>query len=291
MLTEAEVDTLAHSIVKEGLEFVKEQQPQLFEIVTSRSGEKGVEFGVRAKTGTGSFYCVYYPLTAIKRLIVECDGLFDQFEIKLSHKLTGEMSTPKLGEYAAEHAKDGVRLMARCAGLALIGSFFPRFTELVNNEYDDHQMLARGVLGQFIEHLEDDEYVHDSPSDMSKDVEAAAQRVADRKRELLREKLSALPNIISQRKTGRTRKSDLEREQERHEFIRQIKDAYKSLRDSKGKPPKKVWVARELRTGGLNPRTGNDSSAQALNVKLGRLDIDYDEVAAEAEEELNNNSG
>lgn len=101
--------------------------------------------------------------------------------------------------------------------------------------------------------------------------------------------LSALPSIIAERGPGRVGKSGLEREQERHEFIRQIKAAYKSLRASKNQPPKKIWVARELRTGGFNPRTGNDTSAQALNSKLKRLEINYDEVVAEAETELNNN--
>lgn len=109
MLTDSEVEALTHSIVKEGLEFVREQEPQVFDIVTSQSGEVGFAFGVRTKADVGSFYCVYYPTTAIKHLIAECDDLFDQFEIKLSHKLTGELSSPKLGEYAAEHSNALVR--------------------------------------------------------------------------------------------------------------------------------------------------------------------------------------
>jgi hypothetical protein len=61
------------------------------------------------------------------------------------------------------------------------------------------------------------------------------------------------------------------------------------LRLENNKPPTKTRVAKEIGEGGINPKTGIDSSLTAFRNKLQRLGVDYGAITEKVERELNNN--
>jgi hypothetical protein len=73
-----------------------------------------------------------------------------------------------------------------------------------------------------------------------------------------------------------------QKQQEAERFRAEIAETIQGLVTTPGKAPKKTHVAKKLRIGGENPKTGNPPTyIHALNSKLKRLEIDYDSILAE----------
>jgi hypothetical protein len=66
--------------------------------------------------------------------------------------------------------------------------------------------------------------------------------------------------------------------QEAAEFDRKIEETIRALLASEGKMPIKTAVAKALRVGGVSAATGNNTSLNALNSKLKRLEVDYNAI-------------
>jgi hypothetical protein len=291
IMTDAEIDALAKQILREAAEIVRKTAPQACRILTSpKTGELFLEFFGTSKLGYGSFRCRYFPLEAIKNLIKTSERLFDEFAITLTNKNTGEVSSLPLTEYALEHRKKMIGFVADAAGLTLVASFFPRFAELLEDEFKDHELIAKGAFGECLEWLEDDDFHHEPLASLRPDIDRAVARVADRKRGILRNKLGAMPNIVAERGRGALPKTPSQRDKERREYTAKLREVYRELYLRCGAKPKKTLVAKTLGEGGVNPRTGSDSSLQAFNLKLRRLEISYEDVTRSIHEELNSNS-
>jgi hypothetical protein len=70
-------------------------------------------------------------------------------------------------------------------------------------------------------------------------------------------------------------KAPEERTRKKETFEQRIEGTIRSLLATSGRMPTKTVVAKALGIGGLNPKTGIDSSLTAFNNKLKRLEIDY----------------
>jgi hypothetical protein len=201
-MTDAEIDSLAREVLVEAIGYVKMMAPLAVQVVTTNTSEPCLEFVGISKQGYGSFRCIYRPLQPIKQLIAESAHIFDNFEITLTDKKTGEVSIKAVNEYIPEHRDIAIEFMGKCAALLLVGSFYPRMGELFQDEFEDHKMMARAILAEWmVTCFESDEFIHNK-TDMRAAIDLAVARVADRRRDSLRQRLTGLPNIVAQKGRG-----------------------------------------------------------------------------------------
>lgn len=107
-------------------------------------------------------------------------------------------------------------------------------------------------------------------------IDESVAKVAKKKRDFLVGFVNEQPLLHIPTSVGRPRgttKSEEQRKAEAEQFERQIEDAIRSVISS-GKTLTKTAVAKLL-CGGVNPKTGTDSSLSVFGSKLRRLKIDY----------------
>jgi len=289
-MTDTEIDALAREILTR---IVEDQNiaPLFVEVLVTEGGEPIPVYGAMSQEGYGAFRCEYMPLGAIKKIISECETIFDEFTIEGTEKQTGVTLEKKISDsISAETRAVGIRVMAESAAFHMISSFKSRLRELLKEAVEDGAVVANAVVaavvGQRLRALK----IGDFTADARIDIQKAAEQSAAKRRALIADSIKRLPHVMTERGRGRTPKSDLTREREREEYAKKVEDAYRSRRLKERKPPKKMDVAGDLGEGGINPKTGSDSRTNAFNLKLERLDINYDEIARKVEDQLHNNS-
>ena len=288
-MTDAEIEALARELLNTSLAQIVTIAPAFVRSIKQKDGTACLEL-LLPGTKHGSIHCVYQPLTEIKKLIAESGRLFDSFVVTLTDKQTGEVTSVPLGEYIPEHRDQVIKATALAVTLTFLGEFMPRFTEMMIETSDENVLITNAMLAEIAGGwLDSDQHVH-GKGDMRKQIEHTVATAADRKRTRLRNILKAMPNITAAQGPGRLPKSESDRVREAAIYRQQVANTYRNLRLEKGKPPKKIHVARELGEGGVNPKSGGESSAQAFAKKLERLRLDYKEIAQDIEKELNNNS-
>ena len=288
-MNDADLHALASKILAKVIAHITSvDHHPLHEVRQTDDGELVPTYGGESQEGYGAFLCEYMPLVATKSLIRECERLFDNFNIEVYDKQTGEsqtrsgMPSPSPQEVRAY----AVEIMTECALLHTLGSFRVRVADVLEEALHDSSLLAQCVLAELIAaRLEGIEF----RADAREEIENAAQRVAGKKRLLLRNAIKGLPNVLAERGRGRIPKSDSERQRECQEYRIKVEAAYRAVRLKVGRKPTKVSVADELGEGGRNPK-GSDTRLNSFNLKLRRLDINYDEIVAKVEAELHNNS-
>lgn len=285
MLTDAEVDSLALRILNRALKEIHLLAPLHSLITASETGAPCIELFGTSKEGLGGLRLLYSPLEPIKLLIRESENLFDTFALDLIDKNTGNTSQVNLNDYIPQHKNRAIEFVSEYASLLLVGSLFPRMSELIRDEFADHQMFAKAILAEWlVTCFESDEHFH-GKTDMRADLDHAVTTMAEVKRNSLRERLRGLPNIVAQRGRGAPVKTEFKRQLERDQFLADIKSAYHRLTTQQGKPPNKTDVARALGIGG-DPKRGGQSALQVFSAKLKRYEIDYKELARKIEREL-----
>lgn len=292
MLSDVEIETLAKDILTHVIASIAEQGTSLFhEILEMDSGELIPVYGGTSPEGYGSFLCEFMPLATVKTIITTCERIFDDFTISVANKQTGESANKRISERHLPRSRDeAIKIMAECTTLYLITSFRARLCDLIDEAVKDCEVISKVLLASILVEQLKGVIQGKITADARTEIDEAVERVANKKRDLLRKTIKKTPHILAERGKGRPSKSPIERELESKDYITKIENAYHKLRHETGNKPTKTMVAKELGEGGLNLRTGIDSSLTAFGNKLRRLKIDYDAIVRKAEDELNNNS-
>lgn len=285
-MTDAEIDALAREILTYAIQTVLDWDSDFFHAVLRLpDGELITVYGATGNEKIGSVLCELVPLPIVKKVVVESERILDEFVLSLESQPLSDHNLQKLKETYAKTRARTIKLMARSATLHLIAFFHTRLGDLLGEAIEDCKGVAEAYLtGSFAMAL--DSYAPEPVKvDARKGIEKAAERVANRKREFLRDAFENLPFVITKTRRGAVPKSLTVREREREEFTARIESAYRTLRKLTGKKPTKTSVAEQLRIGGVNLRKGTDSRLTTFNKKLDRLGINYDAIAARVEVE------
>ena len=279
MFTDAEIDALARDILTRVLkDFGDQLPPNVFQVIQAENGEQVAIYADTSLSGDGSFACQYMPIDPAKKILKHCERVYDNF-------IANNEVHPSF-----EKIRDtAIEAMADCAVLHLIASFPQRLRDLLEDVVEDSYVIGDGVMAASLAKYLTKYETRQFRADARPEIQRAVRRAADKRKALLREHLKAMPEVIAERGRGAPAKSPARRKRERELYIKKLEDAYRRVRSKAGKKPTKISVARELGEGGLNPKTGVDSSSQAFRNKLTRLEIDYDAMSQKIENELNNN--
>jgi hypothetical protein len=294
MLTDTEVDALAREIIESTVVRFSEWDSLLVNHVTEILGEPVISYAATNEYGFGSFLCRFVPLDPAKELIKTCEELFDSFGVEVFDKASGQPVKRLISEgHDPESRAFSIKMMAECAINQLLGSVRDRLGDALEEIFADSEMIAKTMLQAVVaQALSEASELGDvrACADMRTEIEAAAVRVAKKKRDYLRSQVRNLPNVLAERRRGAPGKSPLTRERERVLYIQRIQDAYRAIWIETGKKPTKTSMAKRLGEGGFNPKTGGESYLQAFRLKLIRLEIDYDETVRKVEENKNQKS-
>jgi hypothetical protein len=286
MLTDEEVDSLAPKILAFAIDEVSSWSQSYFhEIRATDDGELVPVYGAESPEGLGAFLCEFMPLATIKTIIRSCELSFDTFVIILTDADTGEKHSRSMSENMEPAARrEAIEHMARMTSVHLIAFMRSRLSECVEEAVNDCGIISQAILAAvFSEGLI--KAGVPATADAREEIEKAAARAANRRRERLLEHIQGLPHLITTTRRGAPPKSDARRQHDRAAYEAKIEAAYRKLRLEQGRPPTKRSVATELGEGGKN-LAGGDSRNNALNVKLGRLGINYKELIEKIEREL-----
>lgn len=292
MMTDEEVDSLAREILTTVVTEINDwDNPPFDDVEETEGGELVLIYGATSTEGDGSFRCEYMPLAAVKKIIVACDRIFEDFTITLVDKQSGESMKTKISEgHLPESRMDSISMMAECSTYHLIASFRDRLCGLLEDAVKDYDVVAESLLAAVVSESLAEVVPGKITIDARGDIEQAAERWAEKKRVMLRKVINGLPHVIAERGRGAPAKSPEEREREAKAYAARVEDAYRKLRIESGGTPTKTSIAKELGEGGVNPRKGSDTSLSAFGNKLRRHKVDYDSIAKKVEDELNNNS-
>lgn len=297
-MTDAEVDALARNILKEVLAEVCKLNPKYFhEILEMQNGEQVPVFAGITPGGLGSFICQYMALESIKAIIKESEKVYDEFQQQtyddFQQLLVGQPDSEsmtdgldRMFDEIRDDRDDSVKVMAWHITFHLIAFFQTRLSNTIEEAIEDSKFMAEvSIRGRFAKWL--NELVPDNTvADIRSELEAVGDKAKKKKKIWLRTCIKGLPSILSERGRGAPTKSPFARQKEREKFLARIEGAYRRLREKSSKRPTKTSVARELGIGGIDPKTGGQSSLQVFRAKLKRNEIDYATLAATIEAEL-----
>lgn len=292
MLTNEEVDTLARAILTKIVDTINDWDSPLFEQVDEKEdGEIVPVYGATSTEGYGSLRCEYMPLSAIRKLVVECERIYDEFTVTFSHNESGQYVERKISEFnLPDNRSEAIRMMAELSAVHMITSFRMRLCWILEDNVKDCELIAESLLAAAVGTELSKIFKGEPSSDARKGIEEAAERAAEWKRALLRKTINTIPHIIAERRRGAPAKSPSKREYEAEAYAARVEDVYRKLRIKTGKPPTKTSVAEELHTGGVHWNKGSDTRLSAFGNKLRRLKVDYYAIAKKVEDELNNSS-
>jgi hypothetical protein len=141
------------------------------------------------------------PLAAIKKIITQCETTFDSFTITIVEKESGESRHVKPSErYSPEDRVFAIRKMAEFASLIMIASFKLKLQDALAESVRESDLISESVLASF--YGETIKTVVKVMGDVTDDIEKAARRVAENKREFLRSQIKQLPHILAERRRG-----------------------------------------------------------------------------------------
>lgn len=265
--------------------FEKGKPPEILHGIGELNNELSLVYGNHSTKGYGSFLCHYLPLKAIEKILMECERMYDEVKFR-----SDDGSLSSLADQGQDFREKIIKEIAEFATQVFIWGMRAELIEAIEDHLDDALFMAEAAmvndLGEarvgshhFLHHI-----------NARAIVDEVVTRAATKKRKHIVGLLGAFPKIIAEKKRGRlpgSSKPESLRVQERNEYITKIAGAYQELRVADGRIPTKTSVAKKLGVGGLNPKTGIDSSLTAFNNKLKRLGIDYKAIVGIVEAELN----
>lgn len=286
MLTDQEIDAIARDALARIVE--DPRAASLFhQVGSTKGGELVTVYAATSQEGYGSFLCRLMPHASIKRIISDAEKIFEEAMIQVTDEGTGEVTACRISElYDPEYRETIIKLMVDCATLHLINSFKSRLCEMLEDAVKESAIVSNAALGSLVAVRMKAIGVASFKADAKPDLDLALDEAVAKRRALLLKYLKALPNIIAERPRGAPPKSPEQRQLERDAYIVRIEEAYRKLRAATGKRPTKTSIATELGEGGINRLTGTDSRLNAFNIKLSRLKINYPELTARIESDL-----
>jgi hypothetical protein len=148
----------------------------------------------------GDFRLAYIPLDAVKRIISECEKILAGFTVAAP-----DGSVFRASEAPIKRRLAIIEQMADVATLHLLVSFRQRLCETVEDAVDDSLLIGRSLLvATAVQGIKEKES-SGVMADARPEIEKAVERTAVRRRNLLREYVKLMPNILAERKRGGSR--------------------------------------------------------------------------------------
>jgi hypothetical protein len=244
-------------------------------------------YGATFVDSYGSLLCEYMALATVKKLIVECEQVFDDFAAQIDNKPElADQPRRVISEHLSRGRDDAIRGMAKSATLHLIAFFQSRLFDTVVEAVEDCKLMANAQIAVALATQLNEIAPGAISVDARAKIDEAADRVAEKKRTMLRDHIAGLPHLLTKRSRGAPLKPPHRRKLEREAYATRVEAAYRKVRERDGRKPTKVSVAAELGVGGIDPRRGSDTRLNAFANKLRRLGIDYEAIADKVESEL-----
>ncbi|HEV3471320.1 MAG TPA: hypothetical protein VG148_18490 [Pyrinomonadaceae bacterium] len=226
------------------------------------------------KDDLGEFACQYRLDKMLINLFPECERLFDEAN-----------AAGLFGEVAEQERKKTVRHLAYYAMHMMLTRLILLQLVLFDENFNETMVLTAGTLfstfAQSYQQAGSETAGRVASKSTQEMIDRAVDSVAKRRRELLLTLINNLPAMYIPMGRGRPPGSTKPAEQkarEAAEFEQEIEKVIRRLISPDGAMPTKTAVAKALGIGGLNPRTGTDSSLTAFRNKLDRLNVDYDAI-------------
>lgn len=200
MLTDAEIESLAKEILDETMtKFESVDSSPVYESQALEDGEWLVVYAAESREGYGTFLFEYSPLEAVKKIVRECDQLFDSFSVTITNPSTGEsIQREATDKHVPESRALGIRTMASTATFHLLSSFKTTLCDLSEDAVSDSLLTADAVLHAAAAIALADASNAEGftvTADLSNEINLAAEKTANRRRELLRSVIGAVPPI------------------------------------------------------------------------------------------------
>jgi hypothetical protein len=242
--------------------------------------------------GRGGLSFIYRPRAFVKKLLEDAEKRFDEMTAKCHFRDEGSTRSVFIRDnVTAEFRENTIREAAWNGVFTAIAMLLITMGRTLDGQYQDSLTVVEGELKRkTVESFEGQTYEEDGDKvtvlsidrNMREPIEERVQAVANEKREYLQAvfaNISALrvPSGHSGRPVGSGKPAEI-KHGEKLKFEQEIESAIKNLIDRLSRMPTKTEVAQELNIGGRSFRTGNDTSLNAFNNKLGRLDVDYTEI-------------
>ncbi|MBC8028884.1 MAG: hypothetical protein H7Z16_02130 [Pyrinomonadaceae bacterium] len=283
MLTDAEVDVLAKELLNETIDQVLSWNADYFyEVYETHEGESVPVYGATSAEGYGSFLCEFMPLATVKKIIRESERIFDECPV-IGINESGEVGRKPVSELLGKNRESTVRWMSLLATLNLIAFFRQGLSDMIVESVEDCKIIANAALAAAMSEA----FAKANPeipvkADARQDIEDAAKRVADKKRDFLRDHIKKLPHVLTPRGRGRpvgSTKPAEKRTQESAEFEARVEQTIRKLLLDTGKMPIKTAVAKEMGVGGWNRDSGTDNRLISFSAKLNRLGLNFDAIS------------
>jgi hypothetical protein len=246
----------------------------------------------KGREGYGDLSFVYRPRGFVTKLYEEAEKKFDELTVRCHYSNEDTVKQVLLRDnVVAEYREQAVRDAVHAGVLTALAPLMLTMGRTLRGQYRDSLTVAVAVLemtsvqsfeGQTYEENGDKVTVLEVERRVKALVEDRANNVSDEKREYLAALFSNIPALrVPAGGPGRplgSGKSVGDKLHEKREFEKKIESAVRKLFNASGRIPTKTKVAQELNIGGPSPRTGNDTSLNTFNNKLGRLGVDYDAI-------------
>lgn len=230
-------------------------------------GAPHLVFEATLKGNLGEF-SYFYRLDVLAQLaFTECEAMYDEFSEKARSVGSREVL---------------VRILTFNTISSMLRGLVCNQMVTARETYDEALLITSSILFKVTAEAYKETDVEEQMAKACKEAIArnlkmTVKKSSKRKREYLIKQLNAPPSLMFSaigRPRG-TKKKQSEIERDKADFINKIEESYKALLSQESKPPTKTKVAKALGIGGLNPKTGIDSSLNAFNNKLKRLGVDY----------------
>jgi hypothetical protein len=226
-----------------------------------------LRFQAQVKNNLGEFVCQYRLDKMLLTVYPECEGIYDQAG---AYGLFGDKADPQSRKKTVNH-------LAYYAMNLMLSRLLIHQLAMFEENFEDTMFFTSGTLLTAIANA------YEIPggeqaSRIAKDgirtmLDERLETSTKKKRELLVKLLNSLPSIQIPTGVGRPLGSTKPAEK-KAEFEKQIEETIRQLHADNGEMPTKTAVAKTIGIGGLSVR-GNDSSLQAFNNRLKRLNVDY----------------
>lgn len=235
--------------------------------VVLRNGAPHLVFEATLKDNLGEFVYLYRLDVVAQRAFTECEAMYDTYAKGVRSIGTRDVL---------------IRILTFNTISSMLRGLVCNQTGMAKETFDEALLITSSILFKVTAAAYAETDVGEQIAEACKDavannLKSTVKDTAKRKREYLIKQLNAPPSlmfsVIGRPRGTKKKRSEIKRD--KAAFIKKIEEAYKALLSRDGKLPTKTKVAKELRIGGLNPKTGIDSSLNAFNNKLKRLGIDY----------------
>lgn len=183
-MTDAEIDALAKNALAYALKRLETDKGHFLNSRLNSKGEPVLTFAGASSEGLGAFRVEFLPLDPIKKLVVECESIFDGFTTRGKTR-----PSPK-------DRSMSIRIMAEIATNYLVDTFGLRIGDALTETVEDCGLVAQTVMAAVVAEL-------GAPiTDMRPEIKKAIDRIGDKKRALLFAFIKALPNVLLERGRG-----------------------------------------------------------------------------------------